>query len=195
MTVLKPEEKVRARNDALMRLPNRFQPASNAETRRNNIMESAVIALCYQVLHKPPEAIHTQQQKDTIEKFTAENEQAIIKDKAFEAEYTEASFKVAMEMLAPFNSDKRLKWTEHVTDTETGEKSPNMQQLFKAQYPAIAEALAITDVDAFRANIIDKYSDHSIVWKLDRWSLDGGYEKYQNKRHFEPTILLKVVKR
>jgi hypothetical protein len=192
------EEKARARDAAKNALPIRFQQPSSHDVisaiERLNMLESVIYEKMGISLGEA-EQIHAKQAKAAFDELFAQEERRILEQKELYAEFYKASFAIFHDAFIPFINDERVNWDSQITDDLSRAKSPPISAILETTAPAIADALALNDAEAFRAEIMKKYEGFKIVWEHDRWATRRGREKFPFERYFKVTVIFKVARR
>ncbi len=195
---LSHEEKTQCLDAARTRVPKRHQAPSMhdsvSNSERLNRMEAwAIEKLGYD--EEEAAKILAAQDKAFLGKAVAEEEKRILEQKRLYSEFSDASFKIFMDVFAPFAFTERLKWDSQLTDDATGERSPSLETILREQLPAIADPLALSNPEEFRTQIIEKYSEFGFDWEFDRFKHRNWKNEHPFERYFRVVVKFKVVRR
>lgn len=188
--MLTHEEDVRALDNARLRMPQRFHPTSKQTEQRINLIESALNETgC------TPEKmleIHENQRKELTDKFVLEEEAKIMQERENYVQFAKASFKFFESIFHPEILGVRFQWARCAKDRLAGIRSPSFSNLLRSELPSLPSPLALSDPEAFKAQIRNVYDDLTIEWQFDRYTLPDGASKYGSAdRWFKATIHFK----
>ena len=119
----------------------------------------------------------------------------LIQAENFNKEYTRESFRIFFAVLTPASADgsEPLPWNHRFKDEKTGSQSPTIAEIVKAQCPAIAEPLSVTNPKLYATEIAEKFNERKFEYEFDRASFKA-YEKGDLLRWVTVQWMLRAVR-